>query len=83
MLSATTVSCSPSCWLTVQALLYPYHRGRISLDTTRSVSEGLVAKLEQQAADATDADGADEEPAENGGDEDEDEDDSDEVRLYS
>ncbi|RPD64624.1 Fip1-domain-containing protein [Lentinus tigrinus ALCF2SS1-6] len=50
----------------------------ISLDTTRSVSEGLVAKLEQQAADA-DEDGAEEEPAENGGhDEDEDEDDSDE-----
>ncbi|KAI0706301.1 hypothetical protein C8T65DRAFT_652290 [Cerioporus squamosus] len=46
--------------------------------TTRSVSQGLVAKLEEQAADAANGDGEDEEPAENGGDEDEDEDDSDE-----
>ncbi|TFK89871.1 hypothetical protein K466DRAFT_6949 [Polyporus arcularius HHB13444] len=53
----------------------------ISLETTRSVSQGLVAKLEEQAAEATaDEDGEEEEqPAENGGDEeDDDDDDSDE-----
>ncbi|KAI0652565.1 hypothetical protein C8Q79DRAFT_938290 [Trametes meyenii] len=52
----------------------------ISLEQTRSVSEGLVAKLEEQAAEATNGDSAvegveDEESAENGaqGEEEEDE----------
>ena len=54
---------------------------RISVEQTRSITEGLVAKLEEQAADATDGDGGDpEEPAENGDEEEEDEEDSEEER---
>ena len=49
------------------------------MEQTRSLAEGLVAKLEEQAAD-DDGDGADpyEDPVGNGGGEDEDEEDEDE-----
>ncbi len=84
ILSATTVSRSLSMLAQVQALSCALHPGRISLETTRSVSQGLVAKLEEQAADAAaDEDGEEEQPAENGGDEeDDDDDDSDEVHAH-
>ena len=48
--------------------------GRISVEQTRSVTEGLIAKLEEQAADEVNGDG-EAEPEENGGEEDEEEDD--------
>ena len=54
--------------------------GRISVEQTRSVTEGLIAKLEEQAADEVSGDG-EAEPEENGGEEDEEEDDSDDVRF--
>ncbi|KAI0800598.1 Fip1 motif-domain-containing protein [Fomes fomentarius] len=53
----------------------------ISLDQTRSVTEGLVAKLEEQAADSANGEDAENEPVENGSEEEEDgeeEDDSEE-----
>ena len=55
-------------------------RGRISVEQTRSVTEGLIAKLEEQAADEVNGDG-EAEPEENGGEDDEEEDDSDDVRF--
>ena len=54
--------------------------GRISVEQTRSVTEGLIAKLEEQAADEVNGDG-EAEPEENGGEENEEEDDSDDVRF--
>ena len=54
--------------------------GRISVEQTRSATEGLIAKLEEQAADEVNGDG-EAEPEENGGEEDEEEDDSDDVRF--
>lgn len=73
------------CWLNPKARSCE-RCGRISLDQTRSVTEGLVAKLEEQAADSANGEDAEDEPVENGGEEEEDgeeEDDSEEVRSMT
>lgn len=84
ILSATTVSCQLH-WSVSQPLTCNY-RGRISVEQTRSITEGLVAKLEEQAADGANGGNPEpeEEPGENGDGEDEEdedeEDDSEDVR---